>query len=284
MRTDIRLFKLDRFASAGPMRTDAEREAHRTRCWPKASSWAGETATLDSRPRAVEARSEVGRARACCSAASTSWSHEHGDLLRPFFERRVVDPFKDKFSALQRRLLVGRHAALRAARTCASNSRCIRSRRSPTAASISGKTLVDSRRRRRGDAAVRNGQHDRRRRRLALRLDRADRRAGRPAAVRESAELGPRGLALRPSEGARRPRGPLAVDDRRARQPAGQGEPARRADRPGRRGAGQRRDVHRRPAAPFVQHASASQAPVLQERLALQGRAAGPARGPCGGA
>ena len=25
---------------------------------------------------------------------------EHGDLLRPFFERRVVDPFKDKFSAL----------------------------------------------------------------------------------------------------------------------------------------------------------------------------------------
>ena len=25
---------------------------------------------------------------------------EHGDLLRPYFERRVVDPFKDKFSAL----------------------------------------------------------------------------------------------------------------------------------------------------------------------------------------
>ena len=44
----------------------------------------------------------------------------------------------------------------------------------------------------------------------------------------------------------------------------------------GRRGAGQRRDVHRGPAAPFVQHASAPPGAVLQERLALQGGAAGP--------
>ncbi len=94
-----------------------------------------------------------------------------------------------------------------------------------------GQDAGHSRARRRGDDALRNGQRRRRRRRPALRLDRADRRAGGPAAIREPAELGPRGVALRPSEGARRPRGPAAMDDRRARRAAGQSESARGDDR-----------------------------------------------------
>ena len=60
---------------------------------------------------------------------------EHGDLLRPFFERRVVDPFKDKFSALQCGLLVAAARCCMCPRACGSKSRCIRCRRSRTAAS-----------------------------------------------------------------------------------------------------------------------------------------------------
>ena len=36
----------------------------------------------------------------CCSAASKSLIAEHGDLLRPYIERKLVDPHFDKFSAL----------------------------------------------------------------------------------------------------------------------------------------------------------------------------------------
>ena len=58
-------------------------------------------------------------------------------------------------------------------------------------------------------------------------------------------------------KGARRSRRRVAMDDRRAGQPAGEGESARGAGRPRRRSAGQRRDVHRGQAAPLVPHAAA---------------------------
>ena len=50
-------------------------------------------------------------------------------------------------------------------------------------------------------------------------------------ALRQPAELGHGRVALRPSEGARRSRRRAAVDHRRAGQPAGQGQSARRARR-----------------------------------------------------
>ncbi len=83
-----------------------------------------------------------------------------------------------------------------------------------------------------------------------------------------------RHLALRPSEGASVGR-LAAMDDRRAGQPPGQGQSARRAPRRRRRRPGQRRDVHRRSPAPLVSHAAAPRGAALPQRLALQGGVAG---------
>ena len=65
-----------------------------------------------------------------------------------------------------------------------------------------------------------------------------------------------------------------AMDHCRAGQPVGQSQSARGAGRPRRRHPGERRHVHRRQAAPFVSHAAAPPGAALQQRSALQGRAA----------
>ena len=243
----------------------------------------GHVATHRQPAVAARADAESGPSRACCSAASTRWCASTAICC---------GRISNGASSIR-----SRTSSRRCMRPCwcggtllyvPKNVRIDEPLHSLSALSNGGVDLRqdarDSRRRRRGHDAFRNGQHVGRRRRLALRLDRADRRAGRPPALRQSAELGPRGLALRPSEGPRRPRGPAAVDDRRAGQPAGQSESARRDDRPGRRSAGQRRDVHRGPAASLVQHASASPGAVLQERPACTRRRCRTARAPCGAA
>ncbi len=98
MRTDIRLFKLDRF---GPPQSAATAQ---TMALPHALLAAGvelggRVATVDSVlavARLAEKWAEQGVLFGSLDALAT----EHGDLLRPYFERRVVDPQKDKFSAL----------------------------------------------------------------------------------------------------------------------------------------------------------------------------------------
>ena len=112
-------------------------------------------------------------------------------------------------------------------------------------------------RRRRGHGAGRDRQQRSGGRRLALRRGGDPRRPGRPVALRELAELGQRRLALRPSQGPGRPRCLAAMDHRRLGQPPGQSESARGPGR--RRGPcpGERRDVHRRHAAPLLSHAPA---------------------------
>src|SRR4051812_18662024 len=100
MRTDIRLFKLDRYE----LPDSAAFEAASQIALPHALLAAG----VDLGGRAVAMNSHVVTAE-----LAPKWSKqgvlfgslsrliaEHGDLLRPFFERRVVDPYKDKFSAL----------------------------------------------------------------------------------------------------------------------------------------------------------------------------------------
>jgi Fe-S cluster assembly protein SufD len=100
MRTDIRLFKLDRYELPDAA---AFEEASQIEV-PHALLAAG----VDLGGRAVAMNSHVVRGE-----LSPNWAkqgvlfgslsrliHEHSDLLRPFFERRVVDPYKDKFSAL----------------------------------------------------------------------------------------------------------------------------------------------------------------------------------------
>jgi Fe-S cluster assembly protein SufD len=100
MRTDIRLFKLDRYElpDAAAFETSSQIEL------PHALLAAG----VDLCGRAVAMNSH-----AVAAELAPKWAkqgvlfgslsrliHEHSDVLRPYFERRVVDPYKDKFSAL----------------------------------------------------------------------------------------------------------------------------------------------------------------------------------------
>jgi Fe-S cluster assembly protein SufD len=97
MRTDIRLFKLDRFGMPDPSRRTSATIPH-------ALLAAG--VELGGRAVSVDSHSVVGELDPKWAKQGVLFGSlgrlvgEHGDLLRPFFERRVVDPFKDRFSAL----------------------------------------------------------------------------------------------------------------------------------------------------------------------------------------
>jgi len=100
MRTDIRLFKLDRFGMP-----EQSAEAPQGATLPHALLAAGvelggHVVSVDSRPFAAELSPEWA-ARGVLFGSLDGLVAEHGDLLRPYFERRVIDPFKDKFAALQ---------------------------------------------------------------------------------------------------------------------------------------------------------------------------------------
>jgi Fe-S cluster assembly protein SufD len=96
MRTDIRLFKLDRFGFPGA--GDVESELPRA-LLAHGVQLAGSTATFDSAP-ATTTLAEKWAAKGVLFGSLPAMLNEHGDLLRPFFERRLVNPAKDKFSAL----------------------------------------------------------------------------------------------------------------------------------------------------------------------------------------
>ncbi len=101
MRTDIRLFKLDRFGFPEWGRG----EAASANVLPHALLAAGvelggHVASLDSRS-ATDSLADAWAKRGVLFGSLDALIVEHGDLLRPYFERKVVDPNKDKFSALQ---------------------------------------------------------------------------------------------------------------------------------------------------------------------------------------
>jgi Fe-S cluster assembly protein SufD len=101
MRTDIRLFKLDRFVSPGPA---SDGDGVVTGSTPHALlaagvDLAGRAVTIDSQRRRDELGATSSR-HGVLFGSLDDLVHEHGDLLRPYFERRVADPNKDKFSAL----------------------------------------------------------------------------------------------------------------------------------------------------------------------------------------
>jgi Fe-S cluster assembly protein SufD len=96
MRTDIRLFKLDRFGVPA--------EAPSGAALPHALLAAGvelggRVATVNSQPAEAGLADEWKRAGVLFGSLDELVC-EHGDVLRPYLERRVVDPFKDRFSAL----------------------------------------------------------------------------------------------------------------------------------------------------------------------------------------
>jgi Fe-S cluster assembly protein SufD len=100
MRTDIRLFKLDRFDLP-------EADGHRAALQfavPHALLAAGvelggQAVSMNSHGVAAELDPKWA-AKGVLFGNLAPLVREHSDLLRPFFERHVVDPNRDKFSAL----------------------------------------------------------------------------------------------------------------------------------------------------------------------------------------
>ncbi|MDC0936783.1 Fe-S cluster assembly protein SufD, partial [Pirellulales bacterium] len=96
MRTDIRLLKLDRFGP--PTGTEPPVEAPRA-LLAEGVELVGRAASHDSRPGESEL-AESWKSRGVVFGSLDEAVIEHGDLLRPFFERQIIDPSYDKFAAL----------------------------------------------------------------------------------------------------------------------------------------------------------------------------------------
>ncbi len=95
-RTDIRLFKLDRY---GMPETQETLSKSPEGLLSQGVALGGQAATLDS--AATESTlSKKWADKGVLFGGVDKLVAEHGDLLRPFFERGVVDPGRDKFSAL----------------------------------------------------------------------------------------------------------------------------------------------------------------------------------------
>jgi len=96
MRTDIRLLHLDRFGLPGTAPTS---EAPPPALLAEGLDLAGAAATLNSRPARVRLDPKWA-ARGVLFGHLDDLLPEHGDRLRPYVERQVVEPGYDKFSAL----------------------------------------------------------------------------------------------------------------------------------------------------------------------------------------
>jgi Fe-S cluster assembly protein SufD len=99
MRTDIRLFKLDRFNLP-----ESDGHAASLIDVPHALLAAnvelgGSAVSMNSHGVTTELDLSLA-SKGVLFGSLAKLVRDHGDLLRPFFERRVVDPYKDKFAAL----------------------------------------------------------------------------------------------------------------------------------------------------------------------------------------
>jgi Fe-S cluster assembly protein SufD len=108
MRTDIRLFKLDRFTPPAPYKIEVRdtQLAAPHALLAAGVELAGHVATLNSLPTTAELDLSLAK-QGVLFGSLDELVTEHGELLRRFIERRVVDPFKDKFSALQAAMWCG---------------------------------------------------------------------------------------------------------------------------------------------------------------------------------
>ena len=96
MRTDIRIFKLDRFSLPGESVPAVEPPRA---LLAEGVDLGGRVVTIDGHSVASQL-SDQWREAGVLFGSLDDLVVEHGDLLRPYFERRVVDPLKDKFAAL----------------------------------------------------------------------------------------------------------------------------------------------------------------------------------------
>jgi Fe-S cluster assembly protein SufD len=100
MRTDIRLFKLERYElpeATGQVAASQLQVPHALLA--AGVNLGGRAMVMNSHALSAELEPSLAK-QGVLFGGLEQLVKEHGDLLRPFFERRVVDPFKDKFAAL----------------------------------------------------------------------------------------------------------------------------------------------------------------------------------------
>jgi Fe-S cluster assembly protein SufD len=95
MRTDIRLLKLEKFS----LSTAASDVTTPPALLAEGVDLGGQSTSVDSHGT-VSFLEDSWASRGVLFGNFEAVIAEHGDRLRPYFERRLVDPFKDKFSAL----------------------------------------------------------------------------------------------------------------------------------------------------------------------------------------
>lgn len=95
MRTDIRLFRLDRFNMPQPPTGESAPPA----LLSAGVQLGGHAVTLNSHSQTAELNSQLASQGVLFGSLDTLVA-EYGDLLRPYFEKRIVNPRYDKFSAL----------------------------------------------------------------------------------------------------------------------------------------------------------------------------------------
>jgi len=96
MRTDIRLFKLDKFAMAA---SGAVESSTVQSLLAEGVELGGRSVSVDSRSVEIEL-ADKWASKGVLFGSLGKMLAEHGDLLRPYFERHLVKPDYDKFSAL----------------------------------------------------------------------------------------------------------------------------------------------------------------------------------------
>lgn len=102
MRTDIRLFKLDRFTPATEL---AEIDLPHA-LLAEGVELGGSSVSVDSIPASGQLSDQWSQ-QGVLFGSLDKLIAEHGDQLRPYFERKLVDPDYDKFSALNAALWSG---------------------------------------------------------------------------------------------------------------------------------------------------------------------------------
>ena len=100
MRTDIRLFKLDKFSLPEHDGQQAAAEvAHPHALLAEGVELGGRAVSMNSHGVHAELDPELAK-HGVLFGNLARLVREHSEQLRPFFERRVVNPFQDKFAAL----------------------------------------------------------------------------------------------------------------------------------------------------------------------------------------
>ena len=209
IRTDIRLFKLDKFGIPNEVSTgDAA-----TPLLSEGVALGGSGSSINGQSIGASLESKWA-AKGVIYCTLEEAAREHGDLLKQYLHT-AVDPHFDKFSSLHAScwtsgmfLYVPRGVSI---------DQPLHALGTITCGGVDlGHTLVVLEEKRRSDFAERMGKSSRRRHGSLLRSHRDNSKAQFAFAICESSRLGQRRLALRPSKGHRGPKCIAAVDRRGA--------------------------------------------------------------------